>query len=141
MKRYIDITVPLELGMPVWPGSRGYRRQVSSSLAAGDQSEVSEISLDVHTGTHVDAPAHFIPGGTTIEMVSLDVLVGPAYVAGVADSRTIGPQQLEALDLPDDVERLLLRTSNSDLLRHSQEFDEDLPPCPLLGQRGSSSVG
>jgi arylformamidase len=85
-------------------------------MADGATCNVSRLDFGVHSGTHVDAPAHFIDGGAGIESVGLDVLVGPAVVAearhvtGPFDRATIA-----RLGIPAGTERLLLRSRNSDL--------------------------
>jgi len=77
---------------------------------------VSELRLGTHTGTHVDPPFHFIPGGATAETLDLSVLVGQALVVdlrGAGDSIT--PKDLDALAIPEGTERVLFRTPNSEL--------------------------
>jgi arylformamidase len=76
---------------------------------------VSEIRLDVHTGTHVDAPTHFLAAGTTVDALPLDRLVGAAIVADVPTEGSVGPECLESLALPTNVRRVLLRTRNGEL--------------------------
>jgi arylformamidase len=68
----------------------------------GDAADVSRLSLGTHTGTHVDPPAHFLPGAATVDALPLDVLVGPAVVADGA--------ALDARSLPEKAERVLLKT-------------------------------
>jgi arylformamidase len=79
----IDISIPVRSGMPVYPGDPEVRlERVSDSPA------ISRLDFGVHTGTHVDAPVHFIEGGEGAEQLPLDVLVGPCEVvegAGVAE--------------------------------------------------------
>jgi arylformamidase len=70
-----DVSVPVRSGMPVYPGDPEVRlERVSESPA------ISRLDFGVHTGTHVDAPLHFIPGGAGTETLALDVLVGPCEV-------------------------------------------------------------
>ena len=71
--------------------------------------------MDVHCGTHIDAPRHFTDDGITIEAVSLDRLNGPTYVAQIGPSLDIGPSDLEAASIPEGTARVLLRTSNSEI--------------------------
>jgi len=89
----------------------------TSSIAEGGHANVSKLSMGVHTGTHVDAPVHFIEGAPGMEGVPLDALYGPAVVvdatAVVADS--LGEADLEALDIPKGAERVILKTRNSEL--------------------------
>lgn len=79
----IDVSMPLRSGMPVYPGDPEVRlERVSSSPA------VSRLDFGVHTGTHVDAPLHFIEGAAAAERLPLDVLVGQCEVvagAGIAE--------------------------------------------------------
>ena len=58
--------MPLGDGTPAWPGSPGVRVERLKSLAKGDPAEVTSLQLDVHTGTHVDAPAHMLRGAATM---------------------------------------------------------------------------
>lgn len=78
-----DVTVPVRTGMPVYPGDPEVRlERVSESPA------VSRLDFGVHTGTHVDAPLHFIDGAAGAEQLPLDVLIGPCEVVagtGVAE--------------------------------------------------------
>jgi arylformamidase len=72
-----DVSVPVRSGMPVYPGDPEVRlERVSESPA------ISRLDFGVHTGTHVDAPLHFIPGGAATEALPLNVLVGPCEVVG-----------------------------------------------------------
>jgi arylformamidase len=61
----------------------------------------------------VDAPFHFIEGGSTIESMPLDALCGRAFVAELGRVRSIGGKELEAALIPGGTERLLLKTGNS----------------------------
>ena len=66
-------------------------------------------------GTHVDAPAHFIENGATVEQLALDVLVGRATVVERLNDDIITPEILEAETLPAETKRLLFKTKNSAL--------------------------
>ena len=66
--------------MPVWPSPQGFQLYRTLKLAAGDEANVSQLDTDVHVGTHVDAPCHLLQEGTAIDDLSLDILMGPAYV-------------------------------------------------------------
>jgi arylformamidase len=102
--------------MLTWPGDPAVELDPAKRRAKGDSSNVSELRLGTHTGTHVDPPFHFIDGAHTADQLDLDVLVGPAFVADFRDSGpTINPDDLEAAKIPDGTERLLFRTPNSAL--------------------------
>jgi arylformamidase len=112
----IDVSLGVGPQMLTWPGDPPVEVDPAKRISKGDPANVSELRLGTHTGTHVDPPFHFIPGGATAEALDLRVLVGPALVAdlrGAGDSIT--PKELEALSLPDGTERLLFRTPNSEL--------------------------
>lgn len=113
MQGPIDISVRLTPDMPVWPGSRGLHLERSRSFAAGDDVNVTRLDMDVHCGTHVEGPLHFIDGGKPVEDYSLAVFVGPAWVAHLPVAQAIGTRELTKAGLPDRVDRLLLRTGNS----------------------------
>lgn len=112
---FVDISVPIRAGMPVWPGSVGIQISPVLEMARGDIANVTQISCDVHTGTHVDAPSHFIPGADQVENLPLETLIGEALVVELFKSETITDLDLEQLSIPKNVTRLLLRTSNSAL--------------------------
>jgi arylformamidase len=110
-----DVTVLLRAGMPTYPGEEGPHLELIKSRAKGDAADVRKLILALHTGTHVDAPEHFIEGGKTVEALPLDALVGPCEVVAVAGAPHVGVADLEALfpsgrPVP---ERLLFRTRNS----------------------------
>jgi arylformamidase len=112
----IDVSLSLGPNLLVWPGNPGILVTPSSRISNGDASNVSEIRLGSHTGTHVDPPYHFLDDGATAERLPLDVLVGQAVVADLRGrSGAIGKDELEGLSIPEDTERLLLRTDNSKL--------------------------
>lgn len=116
MTRIIDVSLGIGADMLVWPGDPAVSIDPSSRISRGDSANVSSLHMGSHTGTHVDPPFHFIDGGATAEALPLDALVGDAVVAdlGAVDD-TIGVADLEALNLPDGVARVLFRTSNSSL--------------------------
>jgi arylformamidase len=109
----VDISVPIHDNMPTWPTSIGVRVTQIEHRAAGDTANVSRLDCDVHTGTHVDAPRHFVEGGGGIDALGLDVLNGPCYVADARGMEAITRTTLVERPIPDDTRRLLLRTSNS----------------------------
>jgi arylformamidase len=126
LEKIIDITVPVTTQMPIWPGCKGIRITPTMRLEDGDSSNVSRLDCNLHTGTHVDAPKHFLQNGTTVEQLPLDVLVGTSYVAHLPDAADVTPRNLTDLNLPSGIERLLLRTRNSELwAAKTIEFRED----------------
>jgi arylformamidase len=99
--------------MATWPGEPGPELTPIKQMSAGHPADVSHLSLGVHTGTHVDAPRHFIPGGSGVEELPLPALVGRARVVSIEHPRAIQLEELERASL-DGAERVLFRTRNSD---------------------------
>ena len=144
MKTY-DISVPIRFNMPVYEGDPGVKIDAWSALAKGDSSNVSMLSFGAHTGTHVDAPAHFIDGGARkIDALSLEVLIGPARVIRVADEiGEIDPEFIRRCELK-GVERLLFHTRNSGFWNEGfrKDFTHLLPEAAqLLVDQGIKLVG
>lgn len=130
--KIIDISVPVQEGMPVWPKSPGI------NLAR------SQIKTDLHVGTHIDAPLHFISKGASVDKMGLDKLVGRAAVVYLPRVKTIGAKDLEKLNLPQKTTRLLFKTSNSSLWQ--KKFQKDFvgltPDAALwLVKRGIELTG
>lgn len=121
----VDISVPLREDMVVWPGEEDFSLTEGQRLEKGDPCNSTSISLGVHTGTHVDAPWHFVEEGEKIDEIDLDVLIGPVYVLDFRSAKEVDAQMLEDSDLPDDALRLLLRTSNSELWSRTDRFRKD----------------
>jgi len=143
MKIY-DITVPIYAKMPVYEGDPGVKIDAWSAFAKGDSSNVSMLNFGAHTGTHVDAPAHFIEGARKIDALSLEVLIGAARVIRVPDDLTeITSEFLERGDLS-GVERLIFHTRNSAFWNQGfrKDFTHLLPEAAqLLVERGVKLVG
>ena len=143
MKIY-DITVPIRSTMPVYEGDPGVKVEAWSAFAKGDSSNVSVLNFGAHTGTHVDAPAHFIEGARKIDALSLEVLIGPARVIRVADDlKEISPEFLENCNLS-GIERLIFHTRNSELWNDSfrSDYTHLLPEAAQhLVDRGIKLVG
>lgn len=113
MKTY-DVTLNISADMPLWPGDSGMLLKRVSKIEAGAEANVSRVEMGVHTGTHVDAPYHFLRDGGTVESLSLKTLVGRAYVVHLKDDvDLITPDVLEAAGIPPRTRRVLIRTRNS----------------------------
>jgi len=113
--RILDISVLLQNPMPVWPGDEEFRLRRTKQLEAGDAVNASRLECNVHAGTHVDAPRHFLEKGCTVEQLPLEILIGPAQVAYLPEVNAIGAEDLATLALSPGTGRLLLRTRNSEL--------------------------
>ena len=112
--KIIDISVTISNSIPVWPGDPQVHMQRISKIEDGRNTNVSEISMSVHTGTHVDAPYHFFTDGITIERLVLDKMVGETQVIHLPDScELIDKQVLSTAGINQCISRLLIRTRNS----------------------------
>jgi arylformamidase len=109
---WIDVTVPVRTGMVHWPGNPPVELVRTEDVAKGDPATVSRLSLGVHTGTHVDAPVHFLVDGSGVDAIPLERLVGEVRVVPIRDERSIGVAELRSLH-PREGERLLFKTTNS----------------------------
>jgi arylformamidase len=112
----IDISVPVRPGMVTYEGDPNVRLERVVSIADGAAANISRLDFGVHTGTHVDAPLHFIDGAPGTETLRLDVLVGEAFVVdatGVAAA--LDEKVLRGLDVPEPAMRLIFKTRNSKL--------------------------
>lgn len=76
---YVDLSLPLEAGMPGFPGYPGVETEQLQTYEA-DGKVSHRFGATTHHGTHVDAPAHFVEGGATVDELDLEALVGPARV-------------------------------------------------------------
>ncbi|WP_445148150.1 cyclase family protein [Baekduia sp. Peel2402] len=124
MTQLIDISMPLRPGMVAWPGSPGIEASYFQDMAAGDVSTATRLSLDVHCGTHVDAPMHQVAGAAPMAAMRLEDLCGPAEVVEVGDAKRIDAADLQDV-VPEGTTRVLLKTSNSRGGVVADGFDED----------------
>ncbi|TFH37788.1 MAG: cyclase family protein [Chrysiogenales bacterium] len=144
--RIIDISVPVRDDMPVWPGDPPAHIDRAKAIAKGDPCNVSRLSLGAHTGTHVDAPYHFIEKGRRMEGIPLDVLMGPCRVIEAAPGPLIERKDLERYGI-EPRGRVLFKTANSALWRsHPAEFRKNftaLSPgaAAFLAEREALLVG
>ncbi len=122
--RYWDISVPLKDGMVCWPGDTAPEVKQVSFLERGDMCNVTTLRMSAHTGTHMDAPRHFVAGGDPIDQTPIDALVGPARVVEIHDGAAIRRAELERI-APRVGERLIFKTKNSQGAWKRADFDKD----------------
>jgi len=123
-ERWIDISVPLRNAMVHWPSDPPVRIERVLDVERGDSHTLSEIVMGSHSGTHMDAPLHFIEHGIGIDRMPLDITVGRARVIEIQDAESIKPEEL----LPHKIrrgERILFKTRNSSWAWQTDEFVED----------------
>ena len=109
-----DISLTVTPKLPTWPGDPKVELERVEKIEDGANANVSRLAIGVHTGTHVDAPFHFLSDGTTIETLPLDVLIGTVQVVDLGDAADlITADVLKSADLIHGVTRVLFKTRNS----------------------------
>jgi len=112
-KPWIDVSVAVHEGMPLWPGDPGLHFERVKELKKGDVCNLTQASMSAHTGTHMDAPLHFVLNGAAMDTMPIDATVGPARVIRISDATAIHRAELERYAIQPG-ERILFRTGNSD---------------------------
>ena len=90
----------------------------------GARVTMSVLEIISHTGTHIDSPLHFVPGGSTISDMPLEATIGPARVIEIKDPEKIKVPELEKHNIKKG-ERVLFKTRNSPRTYESERFVED----------------
>ena len=124
--RVVDVSGPIQPGMVTYPGDPTVTLERVSAIADGAIANVSRLDFGVHSGTHVDAPVHFVDGAAGAEALPLQALVGPVRVVAV---ETLRAEDLSAQDLS---ERVLFKTPNSQLWSRST-FSSDYVSLDAAG--------
>ncbi len=143
-RRVWDVSVPNRPDMHFYPGDPTMEQTRVRAIARGDAANLTHLSLGAHTGTHVDAPAHFIDGAATLDQVPLDRMVGPARVLDLRGLAAIDAAALQRHEIHSG-DIVLFRTDNSE--RWAQPgFQADfthltLDAARLLVERGVKTVG
>ena len=143
MARIHDVTVPLTPGMPTYPGDPPFELEAIRSLAE-DRYRLSRLVLSTHAGTHVDAPAHFLDGGATVDQLPLEILLGKARVVELSSRERVERADMEALDLRDDLRVLLKTRMSGQMLRTAYQEDHlyvTVDAAHYLAQAGIKLVG
>lgn len=144
MSEWIDVSMPLVNGMTVWPGDPPPLFEQTAWIEKGDLCNVTRMNVSVHTGTHMDAPRHFLRNGAGMDALPLEAVMGPARVIETHDAVAVRPGEL-----PRDLqagERLLLKTPNSGRNLLDLPFAEDFvfisrEAARLLAEAGVQTVG
>jgi len=121
---WIDISVPLHTGMAHWPDNPPVLIERMEDIDRGDTANVSKLSLGAHTGTHMDAPVHFFPGGKGIDTMPLTATIGLARVIEIQDSESIKSDELRPHQIQRG-ERILFKTRNSTRCWQTDDFVQD----------------
>lgn len=143
-----DITLTIQPGMAVWPGDPKVELYRKTKIEEGDLCNISFMGASVHTGTHVDAPYHFLNDGKKVDDLDLNVLYGPAQVVELPKNvNVISEEVVRSISFKPAIERILFKTRNSDFwLQKLDEFHEDFVGIDAGGaqallERGFKLVG
>ena len=131
---WLDLTVPVKDGMMTWPSDPPVKVSAVKAVAKGGSSNVSLLEMGSHTGTHIDAPRHFIEQGATVDRLSVADMLGRVRVVRCAGSPMVGAQELRKLVLRRG-ERVFLRTRNSDSRWWEEPFRCDFVALSLEASR------
>lgn len=144
-----DISLTISPTLPTWPGDPAVILERVAKIEEGANSNVSQVNMGVHTGTHVDAPYHFLgDGAMTVEKLPLKLLTGRVYLLHLPDNiEVIDAKALEKAEIPPRTRRLLFRTRNSKLWANpNHQFHTDFvgvseDGAQFLVNRGVKLVG
>ncbi|WMJ73297.1 cyclase family protein [Cytophagaceae bacterium ABcell3] len=120
---WIDITYPITNGMAHWPGDVDVQVDKLSDMDKGNEANVTKVSMSAHTGTHMDAPKHFINQGKTLDHLPFDALIGPVKVIPISNKTSITQEELTKHNLRPG-ERILFKTANSETDWTRKPFNE-----------------
>ncbi|MDA7818348.1 cyclase family protein [Sulfurimonas sp.] len=118
-----DITLGISNSTITWPGNPKVNISKKNSIASGDICNVTNIDIGAHTGTHIDAPYHFVENGKKTESISIDNLIGVCYVLEVETKSLIELKHIENIDFT-KYKKILFKTMNSQYLLQ-KEFNEN----------------
>jgi len=136
-KRIIDITLPLQEGIICYPGDAPFGSEAICTIARSG-CNMRKLTLGTHTGTHIDAPLHFLEGGNGVDELPLDRFMGMVQVVKVEGDR-IEREFLQELELA-QVRKILFKTRNS-LLLEEGEFHKDYVYLTLEGAEYITKMG
>lgn len=124
MNPWLDVSVPVKSGMAHWPGDIDVSVARVSNMAEGAEYNLSQLHMSAHTGTHMDAPLHFVNGAVSIDQLPFEATVGAARVIEIDVPEAIGRTELERFDI-EPGERLIIKTANSARCWDTDEFIKD----------------
>lgn len=146
--RTYDITLTISPDMVLWPSDPPIELKRVSKIEEGSNANVSQIFMSVHTGTHIDAPYHFLEDGNKVESIPIDLLFGRAYVLHLPDNIDLITRELvENSTIPPRTKRVLFRTRNSEIWKSNRKtFDKNFvalasDAAEYLVKRGVKLVG
>jgi arylformamidase len=140
-----DISTGIDERLPLWPGDPDLKLHWAAQIQQGDLVNLTELSMGIHSGTHIDAPLHFLPNGKPIDSLGLDALIGEVQVVDI-------PQEVDVITSESlqnlaeiNASRVLFKTKNSQFW-DSPVFQQDYvaletSAAQWLVERGVKLVG
>lgn len=127
--------------MPVWPGDTPFSYRLDATLEA-DGANVGSIEMSLHIGTHVDAPYHYDDFGKAVNVLSLDLFIGPVVIVELEGQTEITEPVLQALNFK-STERIFFKTKNHyDAYTFEPNYTVFTPEAIIfLAQRGVRVIG
>lgn len=145
MMKIYDVTIAISETVPTFPGDPNVKIDLCRAISKGDAANVSQLSFGAHTGTHVDAPNHFIEGTRHVSELDLNKLVGECLVIELGENEmSVEPEHVGNLE---NVERVLFKTRNSQFWNEPEKgFREDFTyispaAAKILVEKGIKLVG
>ncbi|PBB06534.1 MULTISPECIES: arylformamidase [Salimicrobium] len=120
---WIDISRPLNAHISTWPEDTPYSYRRTVTKKESGSVNIGEITMSVHTGTHIDAPFHFDNEGKRVNDLDINVYIGRTKVVDCRGFEAIGAEAFEDTDL-ENVGRVLIKT---DAFPDSTIFPEEIP--------------
>ena len=140
-RKWIDISVPLRTDLVHWPGDPSPTFERISEIEQGAAANVTLCRMTAHTGTHMDAPCHFLDGNAGIDQFPLETGIGKARVISVPDDcSAISRAELKSTGI-EQGDRVLLKTRNSKRRWHDLEFQTDFVAVNASGARFLAETG
>lgn len=142
---WIDVSVGLHTGMPHWPGNSPVKIERTQDMERGGHSNVSTLSMGSHTGTHVDAPVHFLNGAKGVDQMPFAATNGAARVVEIKNRAAIESKDLIRHRIRRG-ERVLFKTVNSARCWKKKSFVKDFvylstEAGEYLARRGVRTIG
>lgn len=139
----IDVSYPYTAAMAIYPGNPGFEVRRVQDLEKGDNANVSLFSMGTHTGTHIDAPSHFVQGGKTIDQIPLETMNGTAKLFDLRGNDEITRELLMQYDIATG-DIIVLKTDNSQIFHGDKVLDDyvtlDYGAAEYLVEKGIKMV-
>ncbi len=122
-----DISLNITSRTPVWPGDIPVWLERAKKIEEGEEDNLSQLKMGVHTGTHLDAPYHFVNEGKKIDEIPLDIFIGACQVVQVGDEvGLITAKEIAKAGIDRSIPRIIFKTRNStEWLNPNPVFNKD----------------